>query len=444
MQSIKRAALAASALGWTLGALVAAPATAQDQPIAFTGATIHTMSGTSGIGTIENGTLVIQDGEIIAIGANVAVPAGAQVRDASGMVIMPGIVDTHSHIGQVSGADSSAAIQPDVRALDSINVRDSSIPRARSGGVTTANVMPGSGFLMSGQTFYMHLTEGNTIEELAWMDEDGDVMGGMKMANGTNPLRDNPAFPSTRARSAAMVRQHFVEAQAYCAKDADEREERDLGMDAMCEVLDGSRLVHFHTHRSDDIMTALRLRREFGFDMLIQHGIESGQVAGEIAAEGVPVSAIIVDSPGGKLEAAEAVLETAAMLEDAGVFVSLHSDDNIIDSRLMFRHAGLAVRGGMSREGALRALTINGAQQLGLGEQVGSLEVGKMADLIVLTGDPLSVYTDVAETWVMGELLFDASDPEDLLMATGGKGAGNPQMTTHVLEREAHMLEGAR
>ena len=359
MRMIKRAALAAS----SVAALVAAPALAQETPIAFTGATIHTMSGTSGTGTIENGTLVIEDGAIVAVGADVAIPAGAQVRDASGMVIMPGTVDTHSHIGQVSGADSSAAIQPDVRALDSINVRDSSIARARSGGVTTANIMPGSGHLMSGQTFYMHLTEGNTIEELAWMDEDGNVLGGMKMANGTNPLRESPAFPSTRARSAAMVRQHFVAAQEYCGG---ERSPRDIGMEAMCEVLDGSRLVHFHTHRSDDIMTALRLSREFGFDILIQHGVESGRVAREIAAAGVPVSAILLDSPGGKLEAREADIVTGAQLEDAGVFVSLHSDDNIIDSRLMYRQAALAVRGGMSREGALRALTINGAVQLGL------------------------------------------------------------------------------
>lgn len=437
MRMMKAVALAASALGAVLGG----SATAQDRPIAFTGATIHTMSGDSGTGTIEGGTLVVHQGRIVAVGANVTIPSDAEVRDSSGMIIMPGIVDTHSHIGQVSGADSSAAIQPDVRALDSINVRDSSIPRARSGGVTTANIMPGSGHLMGGQTFYMHLVDGNSIESMAHQSDDGGIMGGMKMANGTNPIRESTAFPSTRARSAAMVRSHFIEAQEYCEG---ERSPRDIGMDAMCEILAGERLVHFHTHRTDDIMTAIRLRDEFGFDLLIQHGIESGQVAREIAAAGVPVSAILVDSPGGKLEARAASIETAAQLEAAGVFVSLHSDDNIVDSRLMFRQAGIAVRGGMSRDGALRALTINGAVQLGLEDRVGSLEPGKFADFLILDGDPLSVYTDLEETWVMGELLFDRENPEDLLQATGGHGAGNPQMNTHVLEREAQMLENAR
>ncbi len=439
MHMMKAAALGASALCTAIGGQAAA----QDAPVAFIGATIHTMGGTSGTGTIEGGTLVVHQGRIVAVGgAETAIPDGAEMRDATGLVIMPGIVDTHSHIGQVSGADSSAAIQPDVRALDSINVRDSSIARARSGGVTTANIMPGSGWLMSGQTFYMHLTDGNSIEAMAHLSDDGSIMGGMKMANGTNPIRETPGFPGTRARSAAMVRSHFIAAQEYCAEDEEgERSPRDIGMDAMCEVLDGERLVHFHTHRSDDIMTALRLREEFDFDMLIQHGMESGRVASEIAAAGVPVSAILIDSPGGKLEAMEANLETAATLEQAGVFVSLHSDDNIIDSRLMFRHAGMAVRGGMSRDGALRALTINGAVQLGLEDRVGSLEPGKFADFLILDGDPLSVYTDVEETWVLGEQLFGRDNPEDLLQATGGAGAGNPQTNTHVLEREAHMLE---
>lgn len=402
--------------------------------MAFTGATIHTMAGPM----IENGTLVIEAGRIVAVGADVAVPADAEIRDASGMVIMPGIVDTHSHIGSVAGADRSSPIQPEVRAMDAINPKDASIAKARAGGVTTANVMPGSGWLVSGQTFYMRLRDGDTIEDIAWYFPDGAVMGGLKMANGTNPIGSTPGFPGTRAKSAALARAAFTEAESYCKGD---RKKVDLGKETLCEVLSGRRLVHFHTHRADDIMTVLRLQREFGFKVLIQHGMESWKVAEELAAAGIPVSNIIVDSPGGKLEAMESRLETAGILERAGVLTSLHSDDGIIDSRLMFRQAGIAVRGGMSREGALRALTINGAKQLGLDDRVGSLEPGKDADFLVLDGDPLSVYTDLMETWVEGQKLFDRTTEEGKLLAEGGYGAGNPMELAHhhweVAEAEA-------
>ncbi|MCF8883769.1 amidohydrolase family protein [Erythrobacter sp. SN021] len=427
---LRRAALAAGAIL----ACAASGAGAQDRATAFTGATIHTMAGP----TIENGTLVIEDGRIVAVGADVAVPADADTRDAGGMVIMPGIVDTHSHIGSVAGADRSSPIQPDVRAMDAINPKDASIAKARAGGVTTANVMPGSGWLVSGQTFYMRLRDGDTVEDIAWYFPDGSVMGGLKMANGTNPIGATPGFPGTRAKSAALVRAAFAEAQGYCKGD---RKKVDLGKEALCEVLSGKRLVHFHTHRADDIMTVLRLQREFGFKVLIQHGMEAWKVAEELAAAGIPVSNILVDSPGGKLEAMESRLETAGILERAGVLTSLHSDDGIIDSRLMFRQAGIAVRGGMSREGALRALTINGAKQLGLDDRVGSLEPGKDADFLILDGDPLSVYTDLMETWVEGRKLFDSSTEEGRLMAEGGYGAGDPMELAHhhweVAEAEA-------
>ena len=405
-------------------ALWAGVAQAQERAVAFEGATIHTMAGPA----LDNATLVVEGGKIVAVGTDVAIPADAERRDASGMVIMPGIIDTHSHIGSVAGADRSSPIQPEVRAMDSINPRDASIAKARSGGVTTANVMPGSGWLVSGQTFYMRLRDGETIEDIAWFFPDGSVMGGLKMANGTNPIRETPGFPTTRAKSAALVRAAFTEAKAYCSGD---KKTVDLGKEVLCEVLSGKRLVHHHTHRADDIMTVLRLQREFGFKVLIQHGMEAWKVAGELAAAGIPVSNILVDSPGGKLEAQESRLDTAATLEQAGVLTSLHSDDGIIDSRLMFRQAGIAVRGGMSREGALRALTINGAKQLGLDDRVGSLEVGKDADFLLLSGDPLSVYTDVMETWVEGQKLFDRTTEEGKLLSEGGYGAGSPMELSH-------------
>ena len=411
---------ALSALAILAAGIAGAPLAAQEGPVAFTGAKLLTMAGD----TIENGTLIIEDGKIVSVGANVSIPDNAEVRDASGRTIMPGIVDTHSHIGQVSGGDRSGPLHPEVRAMDSINPRDAGIAKARAGGVTSANVMPGSGHLMSGQTFYMKLRDGNTIEDIAYFFDDGSVMGGMKMANGTNSIRGEGGFPGTRAKSAALVRNAFIQAKPYCAGD---RKKPDLGKEALCEVMSGKRLVHFHTHRADDIMTVLRLKREFGFDVLIQHGTETWKVAEELAAAGVPVSNITLDAPGGKLEARELRLQTAGILERAGVLTSIHSDDPIIDSRLLSRAAALAVRGGMTREGALRALTINGARQLGLDDRVGSLERGKDADFVILDGDPLSIYTNVLETWVEGEKLFDRSTEEGLLMATGGYGAGDPR-----------------
>ncbi len=414
---------------WLAGAAIAAmasslsPAAAQDRAIAFTGARILTMAGEP----IEDGVLVIKDGKILAAGSNVTVPADAERRAMDGRVIMPGIVDTHSHIGQVAGADGSGPIQPEVRALDSIDPMSPNIDKARAGGVTTANIMPGSGHLMSGQTFYMKLRKGRTVEDIAFQMKDGAALGGMKMANGTNPMGGS-GFPGTRAKSASLVREALVEAKAYCGGD---RKKRDLAKDALCEVLSRERLVHFHTHRADDIMTVLRLKREFGFDVLIQHGTETWKVAEELAKAGVPVSNITLDSPGGKLETVNLKMDNAGILERAGVLVSIHSDDPIVDSRVLLREAALAVRGGMSRDGALRALTINGAKQMRLDARVGSLEVGKDADFIVLDGDPLSTYSHVVETWVEGSKLFDRSRPEDLLMATGGFGAGSPMEASH-------------
>jgi len=263
---------------------------------AFVGATIMPVSGEP----IENGTLVIEDGKISAVGSNVRVPRNADVVDVAGMVIIPGLVDTHSHIGEPAGADRSSPIQPEARVLDSINVRDAGFKRALAGGITTANLMSGSGHLMSGQTVYVKMRDGNSIETVAYKKDDGSVDGGMKMANGTNPRRDAP-FPGTRGKSAALVRQKYVAAQEYMAKieradgDPEKMPERDLAMEALIEVLDGERVVHHHTHRHDDILTVLRLQEEFGFRVVLHHVSEAHRVAEEIAAANVPVSLIMND-----------------------------------------------------------------------------------------------------------------------------------------------------
>ena len=404
------------------------PVAAAERVIAFRGATVMPISARP----IEDGVVVVRNGKIEAVGTarQVKVPRGAEEIDLAGKVLMPGLVDTHSHLGRVSGGDRSGPLHPGVRALDGVNIHHDSLWRARAGGLTTINVMPGSGHLMSGQTVYLKLRhEPRSIEDWLYCDDPIDgICGSMKMANGTNSMRDDP-FPGTRAKSAALVRELFVKAQNYAAKqeraasgdDEDAKPpDRDLGLEAVGQLLRGERRIQHHTHRHDDVATILRLKEEFGFEVVLQHGTETWMLAEELAEAGIGVSFTLVDSPGGKEEIMRMRMDGPALLEQAGVDVSLNTDDWITDSRLLLRTAALAVRHGMTREGGLEAVTLAPARHLGLADRIGSIEPGKDADLVVLSGDPLSVYTQVLETWVEGEQVYDASNPEHQKYAVGG------------------------
>jgi len=424
-------------------AVAAARATAQDAPVAFVGAEIIPIAAPP----IPAGTVVVSAGKIVAVGPADAtpVPADAVRIDCRGKVIMPGLVDTHSHVGGGWGGDASGPIQPDVRILDSVDVRDAGFRKCRAGGLTTLNVMPGSGHLVSGQTVYCKLRKAQTIDDMLLRGADGRVLGGLKMANGTNAQRD-PPFPGTRSKSAALVRQKFLAARDYrrkidaAAGDAAKVPDRNLELEALLDVLDGRVVVHHHAHRADDLLTVLRLREEFGFKVVLHHASEAWKVAGELAKAAAPCSVIIVDAPGGKLEAMDMSLATGAVLEKAGVPCAFHTDDPVTDSRLFLRCAALGVRGGMSREKALEALTLAGARMLELDDRIGSLEPGKDADLVVLSGDPLALRTKVLETWVEGRKVFDREDPDDRLFAVGGYGAGRDQKA-HACCTDGRMAE---
>ena len=419
--------------------VTAATLSAQVGPIAFTGAKIIPIEGP----VIAEGTLLIEGGKIRAVGADVSIPEGAERVDVAGRVILPGLVDSHSHIGGVDGGDRSAPIQPDTRVLDSINVREARIQKAQAGGITTVNVMPGSGHLLSGQTLYLKLRDGMTVDDLVIKQSDGSIAGGIKMANGTNSRRD-PPFPGTRAKSAALVRAEYIKAREYrdkvqqAADDPEKMPARDLSMEALVEVLEGKRIVQHHTHRHDDVLTVLRLKREFGFRVVLHHVSDAWMVADEIAAAEVPASILLLDSPGGKIEAKNVNFKSAAALERAGALVGFHTDDGVSDSRLFLRQAGLAVRAGMSRERALYGLTMANALMLDLEDRVGSLEEGKDADFLILSGDPISVYTKVLETWVEGARVFDRTDPKDRLYAVGGYGASHDQEASIMAEQELY------
>jgi imidazolonepropionase-like amidohydrolase len=428
------------ALTWPL----AAAAQARDEVLVLQGARVIPVAGPE----IARGVIVVRNGKIEAVGPmdSLRTPSGARVEDVGGKVIIPGVVDTHSHVGiyprpavqaNQDGNEMTGPMQPALRAIDAIDPSDPGIRMALAGGVTTANIMPGSGNVMGGQTAYVKL-RGDTVEEMVIPG----TIGGMKMANGENPKRvygSRTQMPTTRMGTAALAREIFVRAQEYERSRARKQEatdtgsggkgesppERDLGMEPLVEVLRGERIVQHHTHRADDILTVLRLAREFGFRVVVQHGTEAYKVAGVLAREKVPVSLIIIDAPGGKHEAADYNPENAAILEKAGVKVAIHTDDFVNPSRFLLREAALAVRGGMSREGALRALTLNAAEMLDLGGRIGSIEPGKDADLAVLSGDPFSVETRVLATYIEGEKVFDRSRPRDLRYATGGFGVAD-------------------
>ena len=393
--------------------MLAGAAGARAETLVFRGARVLPVAGPA----IDNGVLVVESGKLVAVGAegSVSVPSGATVRDLAGKVVIPGLVDVHSHIADVAGGDSSAALHPEVRVLDSVDVRAASVGKARAGGITTVNVMPGSGHLMSGQTAYLKLrAEGDTVEDwLICVDQERKICGGMKMANGTNPQRAAGPFPKTRGKSAAMVRALFAKATehrdqvAKAGGDAAKLPARDLGLEALGEVLDGRRIVHHHTHRADDVVTVLRLSKELGFQVVLHHVSEGYLVADAIAAAGVGCAVNVVDAPGGKLENSERRIDVLNTLDRAGIAIAVQTDDSVTDSRFLLRSAALAVRGGLSEEKALAAVTLNGARMLGLERRVGSLEPGKDADFVVLSGAPFSAWTQVEETWIEGKRVFD-------------------------------------
>lgn len=418
--------------------LTLAPSMAQDRVHLFRGATVIPVEGDP----IPHGVVVFHRGKIVAVGSadTIPIPPDATVIDIPGKTLLPGFVDTHSHVGGGSGGDASSALHPDVRILDAIDVRHDTFKKALAGGITTANVVPGSGHLLSGQTVYLKLRTAEKIEDMLFCaDATNDICGGMKMSNGTNSIGEKP-FPGTRAKSAALVRQLFVKAEEYrqklrlAAGNEEKMPPRDLQMEALVQILEGKRIVQFHTHRADDIMTVLRLAREFGFRVVLHHVSEGWKVAPEIAAANVPCSIIVIDSPGGKLEAVDLRFDTGAILERAGVSVAFHTDDGITDSRLILRSAALGVRAGMSRQKAIEALTLAGARMLDLDRHVGSLKPGKDADFVILSGDPLSVYTHVEQTWVEGVKMFDRSDPAQRKYAVGGYEVFRGDLTGDVCE----------
>jgi imidazolonepropionase-like amidohydrolase len=441
---IVAALIPVSAIGsWLLASSLDTPRPAEaaaggaDASLVYTNATIYTGTGAE---PIKKGCLAVRAGKIEFVGTQDQFerqPGAREVVnvDLNGAVIIPGLVDTHSHIGvyarpQVSAHtdsnETSGPVQPAVRAIDSFMPDDPGIRMALAGGVTTANVMPGSANVIGGQTLYLKL-HGHTVEDMrvtGRLPDGTEVLGGLKMANGENPKgygKNKQQAPFTRMKVAALQREAFVKAREYQAKlKGATLPDRDIALEPLVEVLEHKRTVHFHSHRADDLMTAVRIAEEFGFELVIQHGTEGYRVAEILAKKKIPVSLTLIDSPGGKAETIGVLEENAAILEKAGVTVAINTDDFITESRFLLRTGAIAVRGGMSESAALQALTSVPAKLMHLDDRIGTLEPKKDADFVVLSGAPFSAYTQVLATHIEGKKVFDRAVKRDWAYQAGG------------------------
>jgi imidazolonepropionase-like amidohydrolase len=382
-------------------------------------ATILTVSH----GTIEHGSILIRNGKIAEVGASIKAPKDAQVFDAAGQYVIPGIIDCHSHIA-VDGSvnEGSISVSSIVNIADVLNPDDIDIYRDLAGGVTVANVLHGSANSIGGQTVVIKLRWGQPASKLLF---DGAVPG-IKFALGENPKRSNfsipgqtPRYPTTRMGVEETIRTAFAEARDYKKTwdDYDKRvasgdknaipPRRDLRLDPLVEVLEGKRYVHAHCYREDEILMLLRVAKEFGFRVrTLQHVLEGYKVADEIAAAGTGASTFS-DWWAYKVEAYDAIPYNAALMTRRGVIVSINSDDAEEATHLNQEAAKTMKYGGLTHDEALKLVTLNPAMQLGIDKRVGSIDVGKDADLVIYNHDPLSAYAVVQKTLIDGRVYFD-------------------------------------
>ncbi len=381
---------------------------------AVTNATVWTVSSE----TLENGTVVVSDGKIQAVGQDVSIPAGAEVLDAQGGALIPGIIDAHSHIAIEGGVnEGSLAVTSMVRIQDVLNPDDVNIYQALAGGVTSANLLHGSANPIGGQNAVIKLRWGSDAKGLIFQG----APQGIKFALGENPKRSNfrgfgipQRYPQTRMGVMDVIRQAFTEAQeyqkewaAYEAAGSGLRPRRDLRLEALVEIMEGDRLVHSHCYRADEILQLLRTAEDFDWRVAtLQHVLEGYKVADEIAEHGAGASTFS-DWWGYKVEAYEAIPHAAALMAERGVLVSINSDSGE-EMRHLNQEAAKAIKwGGMDPVAALALVTLNPAKQLRIDDRVGSIEVGKDADLVLYDGDPLSMMSVVQKTFVDGDLYFD-------------------------------------
>ncbi len=374
--------------------------------------TIYTM-GKAGV---LHGDLLIENGKIKAVGANLECES-AQVIDAQGMNIYPGLIEAHCHLGlqetaiQFEGNDlneTSDPVTPHLRGIDGINPNDETVKLACAGGVTTVCAGPGSANVIGG-TFTTYKTHGHCIDAMIVKDAVA-----MKCAFGENPKRvyQNSKI-KTRMQTAAYLRETLAKTKEYLAKktaageDVSKQPAWDMKLEAMIPVLQKQMPLKIHAHRADDILTALRIVKEFDVNCTLDHCTEGHLILDEVKASGFP--ALVGPSFGHKtkFELKEKSFKTPAILNQAGVKIAIITDSPVIPQQYLSLCAGLAVKEGLDEMEALKAITINPAEILGIDERVGSLEVGKDADLVIVSGNLLHSDSVVMKTLINGEVVFE-------------------------------------
>ena len=365
---------------------------------------------------IENGSILIDGAKIAAIGEEVAAPADAQVIDAGGRLVTPGCVEAHCHVGlhgqclRWEGADyneSTDPITPQVRAIDSFDTFDGMLKDGIRGGVTTVCAGPGSANVVGG-TFVVTKLVGKRIDKMALK-----VNAAMKCAFGENPKSvygQNKKAPKTRMATAALLRELLFKARIYQQeKDGGKEPKFDMKLEAMLPVMRGEIPLKAHAHRADDILTSIRIAKEFGLKLTLDHCTDGALIADELAEEGYP--ALVGPSFGNKSkpELKNKDYETVGVLHKAGVKVCIITDAPVITIENLPMCAGLAAQAGLPKEEAWKAITINPAEVLGVADRIGSLEVGKDADIVIWTADPLTTIGGQAYmTIVDGKIAYSA------------------------------------